>query len=226
MSSSGNTAFARRGLLMAGMGLSMALVLPACATAGAGGASQPDPLRRLMTLATQNAFAKLTAPDGFWTSPVARIELPVLFNKNTGALAQPDFRESLKHKLNTFAEVGARAAASPVADAIRAIPGAQSRALLRGEPTAGTSYLRQQMGPAVVNAMIPALEAAIRTAGDPVVTQATALLSGVTLMDVAHALALAADNALWYQVGMAEGDIRTNPAATNDPGLIRALRRR
>lgn len=226
MSSFGNTAFARRDVLLGGIALSTALVLPACATTGTGGVSKSDALHRLMTLATQNAFAKLTAPDGFWTSPVARIELPVLFNKNNGVLGQSEFRESLKHKLNTFAEVGARAAAPLVAAAIGAIPGAQSRTLLRGEPTAGTSYLRQQMGPAVVNAMIPALEAAMRTAGDPVVSQAAALLPGVALMDVAHALALAADNALWYQVGMAEGDIRGNPAATNDPGLIRALRRR
>lgn len=218
------TALGRRGFLVGGICLVAALNVPGAAWA----ARKPrvDALHTLMALSVRNAFAKLTAVDGFWTSAVARIELPVLFNKSNGALGQAAFRETLKHKLNNFAEAGARAAQPLATGAIGRIPANQSRTLLRGEATAGTSYLRQQVGPALVNAMIPALEQAMRTANDPAINQAVALLSGVTLMDVAHALALSADNALWYEIGAAEGDIRANPAATGDAALIRALQRR
>jgi hypothetical protein len=56
------------------------------------------------------------------------------------------------------------------------------------------------------------------------VGQAVAQLPGVTLHDVAHAVALAADNGIWYEIGATEADIRANPQATNDPMLIAALR--
>lgn len=218
------SAIGRRAFMAGGLGFAAAVGLPGCATTGHAASS--DALHRLMALAARKAFARLTAPDGFWTSPVARIELPVLFDKSKGALGDAAFRETLKHRLNNFAEAGARVAAPLVEAAIGRIPARQSRVLLHGETTAGTSYLRQQMGPALVNAMIPALAEAMAAANDPAVGRAVALLAGTTQMDVAHALALGADNALWYEIGVAEGDIRANPAATGDAALARALRRR
>jgi len=182
----------------------------------------------MLALSTQNAFSRLTAPDGFWDSAVARINLPVLFGKRgdiaQGILASDAFRERLQHQLNNIAEDGARKAAPVVADAVRTVGIANAVAILTGEPTAATTFLRGQMGPGLVNAMIPELEQAMRIARDPILSQAITALAGVNITDAAHALALEADNAIWYEIGAEEARIRENPQSTNDPLLIGALR--
>lgn len=227
MSASFPSSLARREML-AGAALVGLLALPGCASMERRG--YVNAVQRLLTRASQNAFARLTAPDGFWNSAVARIELPVLFGRRggilQGILTSDLFRERLQRRLNAFAEEGAERAAPVVADAVRAIGPENAMALLRGGPTEATSFLRQQMGPALVNAMIPALEDAMRVADDPLVSQAILALAGVNLGDVAHALALSADNAIWYEIGHAESEIRANPEATGDRELIAALRMR
>lgn len=202
------------------------LALPGCASMGK--ISFVEAVHRLLTLSAQNAFARLTEPDGFWDSTVARIELPVLFGKRGGVvqgiLTSGPFREKLQHRLNIVAEAGARRAAPVVADAIRTIGVENAVAILKGEPTAATTFLRDGMGPGLVNAMIPALDDALRLADDPIINQAVSVLAGVDLSSVAHALALEADNAIWYEIGAAEAEIRENPERTNDPVLIAALK--
>jgi hypothetical protein len=187
-----------------------------------------DAVRRLLVLASQNAFVRLTAPEGFWKSRVARFGLPVLFRKTGGNAAGPlgsnAFREQLQHRLNILAETGARGAAPVVADGARRLAVGDPLAILRGKPTAATSQLRLEMASQVVDAMIPPLEQAIVTAADPIVAQAVAQLVGVKPFDVAKAIALGADNGTWYEIGLAEAAIRANPALTNDPVLIAALR--
>lgn len=202
------------------------LALPGCATMGRP--STTDVIQRLLTLSSQRAFARLTQPDGFWDSAVARIDMPVLFGRSGSAVAKilksPLFREKLQHELNNVAEDGARVAAPLVNDAVRRLTVSDALALLRGGSTAATTYLRQSMGPSLVNAMIPELGRVMSVADDPILSQALAALTGVNITDAAHALALGADNAIWYEIGAQEGEIRANPAATNDPVLIAALR--
>ena len=189
-----------------------------------------DPVRRLLALATRNAFARVTAPDGFWNSPVARIALPVLFGRPgqpmRGVLASRSFREQLQDRLNRFAEVGARRAEPVVTAKLRRLVVANPAAVLGGEPTSATTLLRAAVGPALVNAMIPTLRRALHQAQDPIIAQAVAALKGVDLGDVAHALANEADNAIWYEVGAEEAAIRRNPEASGDPVLAAALRAR
>lgn len=204
------------------------LALPGCATGGFGHYSLVDAVRRLLEIATRNAFSRLTAPDGFWNSAVARVALPELFGKRggilQGILSSAAFRERLQHKLNNVAEVGARRAAPAVADAVRVIGIDNAVALLRGEPTAATSHLRAAMGPALVNAMIPELEQALRIANDPLISQALSALAGVNIGQLAHGLALDTDSAIWYEIGAAEAEIRRNPETTGDAMLIAALK--
>lgn len=225
----------RRAVLGAGAAAAL-LLLPGCATlggsgaSGAGNAADADALRRLLGLSTRRAFAQLGQPDGFWTSPVARIGLPVLFTrpgrKANAALRSKAFQEQLQHRLNQFAEQGAKVAEPIVEDAVRKLSFANPAALIADGPTGATTYLRRQMGPALVNAMIPALQTAMEQSQDPVLTKAMAGLSGVTLTDAAHALALGAENAIWYQIGAAEAQIRSNPSTVDDPALTAALRPR
>ncbi len=209
------------GFLTAGV-----LALPGCATVGRP--SYTDIVENLLMLSSQRAFARLTQPDGFWDSQVARINLPVLFGR-PGSVAEkvfrsPLFKEKLQHELNRVAEDGARVAAPLVYDAVRRLTVTDALALLRGGDTSATSFLRQSMASGLVNAMIPELDRVMRVAEDPILNTAVNALTGVNMADAAHALALEADNAIWYEIGAQEADIRAHPESTNDPALIAALR--
>lgn len=220
-----NNSIARRHFL-AGAAATGVLVLPGCASLG--GFSFTEAIRRLLMLSSQNAFARLTAPGGFWDSQVARIALPELFGNRGGVLnsilKSDAFRSQLQRRLNIFAEEGARRAAPVVAETVRTIGIANAVALIRGGPTAATSFLRENMGASLINAMMPALGDAMRVARDPLLSQALSALTGVDIGGAAQSLALGADNAIWYQIGAEESEIRANPEKTNDPVLIGVLK--
>lgn len=220
----------RRTVLAGILATGVLISLPGCTTMNdaIGRPSQTDLIERLLMISTQRAFARLTQPDGFWDSTVARIELPVLFGKPGSRvekiLRSPLFRDKLQHELNIMAEDGARVAAPLVYDSVRRLSVTDALALLRGGNTAGTTFLRQSMGASLVNAMIPELSRVMQATEDPIVNQAISALTGVNINDAAHALALQADNAIWYEIGAQEGEIRANPETTNDAALIAALK--
>lgn len=221
-----NVNVGRRGFLM-GAAATGVLVLPGCASYGGYGFSFVDAVRRLLEISAYNAFGRLTAPGGFWDSQVARFDLPLLFGRRGGVLqsilTSGPFRERLQYRLNIMAEDGARRAAPLVADTIRTIGFQNAVDLIRGGPTSATSYLRGSMGPALINAMIPALGDTLRIASDPLVSQAISALAGVDTMQVAQSIANSADTAIWYQIGAEETAIRADPRRTNDPQLIAVL---
>ncbi len=220
-----NNSIARRHFLV-GAAATSVLALPGCASMG--GFSFTEAIRRLLMLSADNAFARLTAPGGFWDSQVARIALPDLFGSRGGVLdgilKSEAFRSQLQRRLNIFAEEGARRAAPVVAQTVRTIGVANAVALIRGGPTAATSFLRENMGASLINAMIPALGDAMRVARDPLLSQALSALTGVDIGGAAQSVALGADNAIWYQIGAEEAAIRANPEKTNDPVLIGVLK--
>jgi hypothetical protein len=115
--------FDRRQLLLAGA-VGATLTLPGCQTMP--GYSLTEAIRRLLTLASQNAFALLLQPGGFYDSSVARIALPDRFGGNAGTnivslvLQSKSFRDRLQRQLNRAAEKGAERAAPMVADTISA----------------------------------------------------------------------------------------------------------
>lgn len=219
-----NSMVARRAFL-AGTATTGLLLLPGCQSLG--GFSMIDTIRRLLNVSSKNAFAKLTAPGGFWDSEVARFDLPELFTGGGAIktlLTSGPFRTGLQKGLNTVAEKGAERAAPVVYDAIKGVSIGDAVGILRGGPTAATSFLRAEMGPALINAMIPGLSDALRVSGDPVLGQAIRALSGVDVGQVAQSVANKADNSIWYQIGAEESAIRANPQSTNDPLLIAALK--
>jgi len=229
MADFGSTNTTRRSLLggaVVAAGL-LALPLPALA------AGTKDPalaaVRSLLAHASKGAFAALSANEGFWNSSVARISLSVLYGQPgalpPGVLSSSAFREDLQHRLNGFAQAGLARAARAVSRKIAGLKVADPAAVLSGGPTAATSQLRQDAGPAVVNAMTPSLLRALVKAKDPVVEQAVHALKGVTYRDVAQSLSNAAESAIWYQLGAEEAAIRRDPQATGDAALIAGLKR-
>lgn len=215
----------RRAVLAGAAGTAL-LTLPGCSSVG--GFSMVEAIKRLLTLSSQNAFAKLTAPGGFWDSSVARFDMPDLFGSSGGAirtlLTSSAFKSQLHKQLNLAAERGAERAAPLVLDAVRSISIPDALGLVRGGPTAASSWLRGQMGPGLINAMVPGLGDAIRISGDPVLRQAISALAGIDVGRVAQSVAERADNSIWAQIGVEEGAIRANPEATRDPLLIAAFK--
>lgn len=217
---------ASRRAFLAGSAAAGVMLLPGCSSLG--GFSMVEAIRRLLTVSAQRAFARLTAPGGFWDSEVARFDLPELFAGSSGGLrsllTSTLFKSQLQRQLNIVAEKGAERAAPIVYETVRNMSITDAIGLVRGGPTAATAFLRGNAGPALINAMIPGLSDALRVAGDPVLSQAIRALSGVDLGSIAQSIALRADNSIWAQIGAEESAIRSNPQSTNDPLLIGVFR--
>ncbi len=213
----------RRKLLAAGLA-SAALALPGCASLP--GFSLTDAIRRILTLSSQNAFAMLLQPNGFYDSNVARISLPDRFGGNNGGgilsavLQSRSFRDKLQRQLNRAAEKGAERAAPLVADAVRNVSIEDAASIIRGGPQAATGFLRGKMGLALVDAMLPGISDGLRLFDDATISKALQSVAGFDIGSLASDINRKAENAIWSAIGAEEESIRANPQKTNDPVLI------
>jgi hypothetical protein len=213
----------RRQILLAGVA-SATLALPGCASLP--GFSLTEAIRRLLTLASQNAFALLLQPGGFYDSSVARIALPDKFGGSAGTnivslvLQSRQFRDRLQRQLNRAAEKGAERAAPLVADAVRTVSIEGAAELVRGGPQAATQFLRGKMGLALLDSMLPGISDGLRLFDDQVINKAVQSVTGFDMGALASDITSKADNAIWAAIGLEESNIRANPQATNDPLLI------
>lgn len=221
-----HTTTPNRRAFLAGSAAAALLALPACTSMG--GISFTEAIRRLLLLSSENAFALLTAPGGFWDRQVARLALPAVFNGRgtviQNILTSALFRDRLQHQFNVIAERGAYRAAPIVAETVRTIGIANAVALIRGGPTAASEFLRGNMAGSLVDVMVPELGDAMRVASDPLLGQALAALTGIDTAGVARGFAVDVDNAIWGEIGRQESEIRAHPERTNDPLLIAALK--
>ena len=213
----------RRSLLAGAAGAGAVLLLPGCASTG-GGFSLVEAVRRLLLLASENAFARLTAPDGFWDEQVARLGLANVLGTRGDVLGRiltsQAFKDRLEERFAGFAIEASFRAAPVVTDAIRVIGFENAVALVRGGPDAASLYLRQELGTALLDAVVPELGDALRVSRDPLVGQALAALTGVDVAGVADRFGREIDDAIWGEIGREEAAIRANPEATRDPVLI------
>ena len=212
----------RRAFIAGSLATAAALALPGCATTG--GFSFTEAIRRLLVLSSERAFVRLTAPGGFWDQQVAQIGLGRFFGSRGGVLTNILTSALFKNRLEgVVADVAVDAsyrAAPVVADAVRTIGYANAIDLIRGGPSAASSYLRQEMGLRLVEVMVPEVGQALRVAQDPLIGQLIAGLAGIDLGGVATTFANEVDNAIWTEIGREEAAIRADPAATRDPVLI------
>lgn len=213
----------RRSLLAGAAGGATLLLLPGCASTG-GGFSLVEAVRRLLLLASENAFARLTAPGGFWDEQVARLGLDSVLGARGDVLSRiltsPIFKDRLEERFATFAIDASFRAAPVVTEAIEVIGIENAIALVRGGPDAASLYLRQEVGTALLDAVVPELGEAIRMSRDPLVGQALAALTGVDIPAVADRFGRQIDDAIWAEIGREEAAIRADPDATRDPVLI------
>lgn len=214
-----------RRLFLGSVAASAVLALPGCT--GFPAFSLEDAVRRLLALSADRAFARLLAPGGFWDDQLARLALPEAFGRRGGVLERlltgPLFKDRLQRAFNDMAEDAADRAAPAVTEAVRTIGVRNALALLRGDPTAATSYLRGEMGVSLVEIMLPQFGDALRMSNDPLIGEALSALTGVDVGGIASSLARQADTAIWGAIGREEAAIRADPRSTNDPVLIGAL---
>ena len=220
-----NPTFPRRAFVAGSLAAATALTLPGCATTGAF--SYVEAIRRLLVLSSESAFARMTAPGGFWDQQVASVGLNRFLgtrgNVLTNILTSTLFKSRLEGVVAEMAVDASYRAAPVVADAVRTIGWANAIDLIRGGPTAASGYLRQEMGYALVDAMVPGVGEALRVAQDPLMGQLIAGLTGVDLGGMARGFATEVDDAIWGEIAREEAAIRADPYATRDPVLIGAF---
>jgi len=107
-----------------------------------------------------------------------------------------------------------------VTDAIQIIGIENAVALVRGGPDAASLYLRQEVGTALLDAVVPDLGEALRVSRDPLLGQALSAVTGVDVAGVADRFGRQIDDAIWGEIGREEAAIRANPESTRDPVLI------
>lgn len=213
----------RRKLLAGAAGGTALLLLPGCASFG-GGFSMVEAVRRMLLLASENAFARLTAPGGFWDEQVARIGLGNVIGSRGDTLSRiltsDIFKRQLEERFATFA-IGASFRAAPVVtDAIQTIGFENAVDLVRGGPTAASTFLRQEVGTALLDAMVPELGQAIRLSRDGLIVQVIDVIAGTEVAGIAQRFGRGIDDAIWGEIAREEAAIRANPEGTRDPVLI------
>lgn len=195
-----------------------ALALPACQTARP--LSMEEVVRRLLLAASENAFARLTAPGGYWDEQVAQLGLGNLLGVRGDAvsrvLTSPLFRERLQDRFADFAIEASYRAAPLVTDAVRTVGYANAIDLVRGGPQAATAYLRGELGARLVEAMTPELYHAMEIASDPIIGQLLSAAVGADVGTLARRFADRVDDVIWREIGREEAAIRANPAMTGD----------
>src|SRR4051812_13720271 len=136
----------RRMFIAGSLAAGAVLALPGCATTGVF--SYTEAIRRLLVLSSQNAFARMTAPGGFWDQQVGQIGLNGFFGNRGNVLANiltsALFKSRLEGVVANMAVDASYRAAPVVADAVRTIGYANAIDLIRGGPTAASGFLRQE----------------------------------------------------------------------------------
>lgn len=222
MHKSSERPFARRQILGGGLALSAALTLPACASVP--GFSLTEAVRRLLLVASDNAFARLTAADGFWDQEVAKLGLGDVLGSRGNVLTRLLTSTLVKGQLeDAFADLAVDAsfkAAPVVTEAVRTIGFANAVELVRGGPKAATGFLRGELGGRLIDQLVPELGEAIRITSNPAVAEVLRSVSGRDIGAIAQGFAGNIDDAIWNEIGNEEALIRSNPRSTNDPLLI------
>jgi hypothetical protein len=219
----------RRSFVAAGLALPL-LALAGCATRLGDLANFEPAIRRLLTLSSQRAFARLLTDEGFFRDEVARVELPPQLggSRTTAALAialgTRAVQDRLLRLVNEAAEEGARAAAPVVYDSIRDMTITDALAIVRGGPTAATDHLRRETGERIFDAVFPQVGQALRAADSDIVQRVLRVATGINFGGLQADVARKASAGIYRAIGREEAAIRADPSAAGDPLLAAMFR--
>lgn len=228
------SSFTRRSLIATGLALPL-LALPGCATRLGDLVNLEPAIRRLLTLSSQRAFARLLTDEGFFRDEILRIQPPPQLGGSavTAALAVALGTRAVQDRLlrvvNAAAGEGAEQAAPVVYDSIRDMTITDALSIVRGGPTAATDYLAQAMGERIFDAIFPGVGNALRLAENGVIQRILSVATGINFPGLQADVTRKTAAAMYRAIGREEAAIRANPGATGDPvltGLFALGRRR
>jgi hypothetical protein len=228
-----HSSLTRRRLVAAGLLLPL-LTLPGCATRLGDLAGFEGAIRRLLTLSSQRAFARLLSDEGFFRDDLARVQLPPQLGGSsvTAALAVALGTRAVQDRLlrivNHAAQEGARAAAPVVYDSIRDMSIVDALAIVRGGPTAATDHLQRQVGERLFDVVFPQVGQALRVANGDTVQRVLRVATGIDVAGLQADVARKASAGIYRAIGREEAAIRADPGAAGDPllaGMFRVLGR-
>jgi hypothetical protein len=220
----------RRTLIAAGLALPF-LTLPGCITRLGDLADLEPAIRRLLTLSSQRAFARLLADEGFYRDSVARIQPPPQLGGSAitatlaVALGTRAVQDRLLRVVNRAADEGARRAAPVVYDSIRDMPIADAARIARGGPTAAADYLARSMGERIFDAIFPAAGEALRLAENGVIQRALEYATGINFPGLQADVTRKTAAGIYRAIGREEAAIRADPNSAGDPVLAGLFRR-
>jgi hypothetical protein len=216
--------YSRRSLIAAGLVLPL-LTLPGCITRLGDILNLEPAIRRLLTLSSQRAFARLLTDEGFFRDDVARIQPPPQLGGSTltatlaVALGTRAVQDRLLRVVNQAAGEGARRAAPVVYDSIRDMTITDAFLIARGGPTAATDYLAQSMGERIFDAVFPGVGEALRVAENGVIQRALQFATGINFQGLQADVTRKTAAALYRAIGREEAAIRADPNSAGDPVL-------
>lgn len=212
----------RRALMLGGGAGLVTLVAPGCASLP--GFDLTEAVRRLLLLSSENAFARLIQPGGFWDEQVGRLGLDRLLGSSNTVLTRVLTSDVVKRRVESaFADVaieGSRRAAPVVTETVRVIGFENAVDIVRGGPRAATQALKGELGGRLLDRLVPELAQVIQASSDPLIAQTLGTAMGADISGVVQRLAGNIEDAVWDQIGFEESQIRANPQSTRDPVLI------
>ncbi|WP_219767180.1 DUF4197 domain-containing protein [Sphingomonas citricola] len=207
---------------MAAALLGSAALLSGCATIGTS-RGLDEALRRLLTISTQRAVARLVRDNGYLNDALARVTIPETPGDRSGAvlgalLRSRPVQDQLLRLVNDAAGEAADRAAPVIIDSIRALSFSDAVEIVRGGPTAGTDYLERAIGPRIINAMLPEVGESLRSFGsDGVLGPVIGAATGVNVVGLQRVVTTQAARGLWRAIGREESAIRADPRSARDP---------
>jgi hypothetical protein len=203
------------------------LALPGCSSLP--GISLTEAVKRLLTLSSQNAFAELLQPNGFFDSQVARISVPDslggsrIISIATALLRSKPIQERLLKQVNRAAEKGAELASPIVAETIRNMSIADAAAIISGGSRAATRLLQGQLGNSLVDRMLPGIGNGLKLFDNEIINLVLSQATNVDFSSISRDVTNKVSDAIYRSIGAQEESIRANPRATNDPLLMAVL---
>ena len=193
---------------------------------GLGGLGLEDAIRRILTLSSQRAFARLLTDEGFFADDLARVTLPPQlggsgFTRTLAVLLGTSLaQERLLRIVNRAAAEAAEAAAPAVYDSIRSMSITDAVSIVRGGSTAATDFLARSMGERVFDVMFPGVGNALRVADNGVVARVLGVATGINFSGLQADVTRKAAAGIYRAIGREEAAIRANPHSTGDPVLM------
>lgn len=219
----------RRGVLAAACAALPLLALPGCMTRLGDLPGLDEAIRRLLTLSSQRAFARLLTSEGFFADDLARVSLPTQLGGSAFTrafavlLGSSAVQERLLRLVNVAATQAAQRAAPVVYETIRTMSISDALAISRGGPTAATDYLQRNLGESVFNAMFPEVGDYLSVAENGLVGRALLIATGIDFRGIQSDVTRKAAMGLYRAIGREEAAIRADPTQAGDPVLAMLL---